>query len=114
MKKKETKSKNERLHIEVQYVQNTCISIANPEKFFQLRKNGKNLSSEDYGACLITYFEGSCTITKLTLPDLQNVLEGIKTTMFGPSAANTSNSSDEFFSGEHVIAVWYTKKYIRN
>ena len=109
-KTKETKSKNERLYTEVRYARNTCFSIANPEKLFKLKRDGKNLSSEDYGACLITYFEGTTNISKLTLPDLQNALTSIKATMFGPNSDD--KSSDDFFLGEHVIAVWYTNKYI--
>ena len=61
---------NQRLYIEVKYAK------ANPSKFIKLKRNGKNFASEEYASCLKQYFDTSRNMTKLTMPDLHNVLGG--------------------------------------
>jgi len=109
----ESKSKNDRLYREVRYARNTCLSMANPSKFFKLRKDNQNLLSEEYAACLISYFDNSRSLGKLTLSDLKNVIGGIHSVVFGqpapPSSAEMGDGT--FFIGEHVIVAWLDQCY---
>ena len=53
------------------------------KSFLSLNKMEKNLKSEEYAACLISYFDDSKSLSKVTLPDLNNVLGGMQRLMFG-------------------------------
>ena len=108
----ESKSKNNRLYREVRYTRNTCLSMSNPTKFFKLKRNGENLASEDYASFLITYFENSRSLTKLTIPDLKNVLGSMNSLMLGQPQPSSSASIETFSSGEHVIVAWKEHQYM--
>ena len=95
----ESKSKNDRLYVEVRYARNTCLSMSNSEKFFKLRRNGKTLESLEYAQCLTQYLDNSRSLTKLTIPDLKNVLGRIQTVMFGKVLPLTS-TTQSFCTGE--------------
>ena len=58
---------------------------------------------------MITYFDNSKCVTKLTMPDLKNVLGGINAVIFYPIQPSPS---DACVSGEHVIVAWRCKEYM--
>ena len=73
--------------------------MSNGDKFVKLGWNGKNVESWEYAswAWLKRYFNNSCSLTKLTMPDLKNVLDGIQSVMFGLSLPKT-NAVKSFFA----------------
>ena len=76
--------------MEVHYARNTSLSMSDSEKFFKLRRNGKTLESLEYAQCLTQYLDNSRSLSKLTIPDLKNVLGSIQTVMFGQVLPLTS------------------------
>ena len=87
------------LYVEVRYARNTCLSMSNSNKFFKLRRIGKTLESLEYAQCLTQYLDNSRNLTKLTIPDLKNVLGRIQTVMFGKVLPLTS-TTQSFCTGE--------------
>ena len=96
--------------MEVHYARNTSLSMSDSEKFFKLRRNGKTLESLEYAQCLTQYLDNSRSLTKLTIPDLKNVLGSIQTVMFGQVLPLTS-TTQSFCAGEHVIVAWSDRSY---
>lgn len=100
---------------DMHYARNTCLSMSNPSKFFRLRKENKNLESEEYAASLISYFDNSRSLSKLTITDLKNVIGSMHSVLFGPAPPPVQSSSETehvaFFPGEHVIVAWLNQTY---
>ena len=107
----ESRAKNERFYREVRYTRNTCLSMANSSKFFKLKRDGKNLATEEYAYCLMSYFDNSRSLTKLTIPDLKNVLGSISSVVFGPLPTHPKDSKHPYVVGEHIIVAWRDQCY---
>ena len=95
----------------MRYARSTCSSIQNPASFFELKKKGKFLDSEDYAACLQAFFDSSNSLTKLTMPDLQNVLLGLHSSTFVQPSTSSDPEGEMYTLGEHVITAWFDQKY---
>ena len=80
-------------------MQETCFSMSNSEKFFTPRRNENTLESLEYAQCLTQYLGNSRSLTKITIPDLKNVLSSIQTVMFGQVLPLTS-ATKSFCTGE--------------
>ena len=80
--------------------------MSNGEKFFKLGWNGKNVESGEYAswAWLKRYFDTSWSLTKLTMPDLKNVLDGIQSVMFGLSLPKTN--AVKYFFLQNSMLLW--------
>lgn len=73
----ESTTKKKRMYVEVRYAKQTCLSISNHAKYFRLRRDGKNLGTDEYPKCLKEYLSTSKSFGKLIIPYLRNVLGGL-------------------------------------
>ena len=57
--------------------------------------------------CLKDYLDTSRNMSQLTMPDLNNVLNGLQGSLFGVKSTPSEKENDERWNvGEHVIVFW--------
>ena len=130
----ETKVK--RLYNEVRYARMSSISLKPTAAVFRLKRNYKNLPSEEYADNLISYLSSARSCRTITIEELNNVMHGIarKTNVgdekedsdqmeVASSSVSTNfqttpqtqeiehpaptDNQNSFVIGEHVVAFWY-------
>ena len=69
--------RNKRLYHEVRYAKHSTSNMKRNSMIFRLKKNAKNLDSEEYAHNLKTYFGCTNSVQTLTLADLSFVLTGL-------------------------------------
>ena len=112
--------RNKRLYNEVKYARLTSMSLKPSAPVFRLKRDHKNLSTDDYAANLKSYLNAARCCTTITIDDLNNVMCGI----IGRSEGNNNDANSEtqtsdeiphtaavlnesqYQLGEHVIAFW--------
>ena len=68
--------RNERLYIEIRYAKMSTSNMKRSSAVFRLKKNYKNLDSEDYAHNLKVYFGFVSSVSQITLSDLSYILTG--------------------------------------
>ena len=71
------KEKNHRLYVEVRYAKNTSLRLKHSDSVFRLRRDNKNLSSEEYSENLKTYLGSARKIKTISISDLSDVIAKI-------------------------------------
>ena len=74
----ESKEKNQQMYIEVRLQKNTSKSLKKDYAIFCLKRDGKNLPTSDYVFNLCLYFDLSRCVSSLSMGDLRNVLNSLK------------------------------------
>ena len=116
--------KNKRLYNEVRYARITCMSLKGTAAVFRLKRNHRNLSTEEYAENLISFLSNARLCKTITMANLTNIMHGIigKSGIEAPTpvlrdepeeeAANQTSLSSpdrshiQYQCGEHVIAFW--------
>ena len=90
----------------MRFQRNTSKLYKSDAAVFRLKKDGKNLSSEEYASNLCT-FDSSRNVTNLTIGDLRNVLIGLNGTIEVAKEDDDVRPSekDSFQYGEHVVSM---------
>ena len=70
----EENEKNKRLYVEVQYARVSSSTLKETASIFCLKRNGRNLTSQEYADNLIKYMDDTESMNTLTLADLNTVL----------------------------------------
>ena len=108
---------NKRLYIEVRYAKNTSLRLKHSDPVFCLRRNGKNLSNEEFAENLVSYL-GIARKTTISPVDLENAISKITGSKFSQMLpGNLSNrfSESDFPEetlvkpGEHIAVFWIEK-----
>ena len=118
----EENQRNKRMYNEVKYAQMTSTSLKPTNAVFRLKKNYKNLSTNEYADNLSTYLSSARSCKTLTIQDLSNVIHGIAAKASadlehcdGISEEQQTNIDSSCVSeqetcqlqpGEHIIAFW--------
>ena len=113
----EDSEKNKRMYNEVKYARISCMSLKPTASVFRLRRNHKNLPTEEYAENLISFLNNARCCKTLTVDDLNNVMRGIVSrstndendvndTTDKQSLESLSCNEDAFKVGDHVIAFW--------
>ena len=95
--------RNKRLYHEVRYAKYSTSNMKRTSIIFRLKKNAKNLDSEEYAHNLKTYFGCANSVQSLTLADLSLVLTGLSSANQLENLASVYQSSLKkfcFFSYE--------------
>ena len=119
----DSEEKNKRLYIEVRYAKNTCLSLKHTASVFRLKKQYKNLTSEEYVENLCQYLGGARSKKVLTENDLSELLkdllenpeESLVSKRIPSSSPQEFNKleklpSSEYNCDELVAAVWIDEK----
>ncbi len=110
------KLKNKRMYDEVKYARITCMSLKRTAAVFRLRRNHRNLSTEEYAENLISYLSTARCCSQITIGDLRNVMYGIMgknhqdethTPELESSLEEPVPKNKTCVVGEHVIAFWH-------
>jgi hypothetical protein len=132
--------KVKRLYNEVRYARMCSMSLKPTAAVFRLKRNYKNLPSEDYAENLCSYLCSARSCKTITIDDLNNVMHGIaskdidtvevvmleKETVVEADHSNQKRlevpqssivendpSGCSFVIGEHVVAFWYEKESVK-
>ena len=70
----EENEKNKRLYVEVRYARVSSSTFKETASIFRLKRNGKNLTTQEYADNLIKYMDDTESMNTLTLADLNTVL----------------------------------------
>ena len=70
----EENEKNKRLYVEVRYARVLCSTLKETASIFRLKRNGGNLTTQEYADNLIKYMDDTESMNTLTLADLNTVL----------------------------------------
>ena len=107
--------KNTRLYKEVRYARFTSTSLKPTAAVLRLKRNYKNLESQEYYDNLTSYLSNVRSIKTLTLSDLKNVLHCLANKNAEPdnSEIETEINKPDFVLGEHVIAFWVNTNSVK-
>ena len=99
----ESKEKNQQMYIEVRLQKNTSKSLKKDYAIFCLKRDGKNLPTSDYVFNLCLYFDLSRCVSSLSMGDLRNVLNSLKSSTIDsvPQNAEESRYDDKENNEEH-------------
>lgn len=100
------KKKVERLYKEVRYARKTSLSLPETAEVFRLKRNGKNLSAEEYADNLMSYLDRSRATKSLNMNDLQHVLVAMTSSEDDTDTEMEVAESIDYIPGEHVISAW--------
>ena len=89
----DSKEKKHHLYTEVRYAKNSSLSLKHNASVFKLKRNGRNLDSEEYGQNLVQYLSDARNTASLTVTDLQDVLQQILSADFRTSVSAPDYSS---------------------
>ena len=114
--KAEEKEMNKRMYDEVKYARMTSFSLKPTNSLFRLKRNYKNLPTEEYVDNLTQYLSKATSCKTLTLQDLSNVMIGIAGKSLKSDLEHTESHEkpkeknvsdlDQLQQGEHIIAFW--------
>ena len=65
------------MYDEVRYARISCMSLKPTAAVFHLKRNHKNLTTEEYAEILIAYLSNAHCCEIITVEDLNNVMPGI-------------------------------------
>ena len=91
----EENEKNKRLYVEVRYERVSSSTLKETASIFRLKRNGRNLTTQEYGDNLIKYMDDTESMNTLTLADLN--------TAFAQMAGNDGNCETEEPCEDEVI-----------
>ena len=66
--------KNKRFYVEVRYARVSSSTLKETASIFRLKRNGRNLTTQEYADNLIKYMDDTESMNTLTLADLNTVL----------------------------------------
>ena len=69
--------KNKRFYVEVRYARVSSSTLKETASIFRLKRNGRNLTTQEYADNLIKYMDDTESMSTLTLADLNTVLAQI-------------------------------------
>jgi hypothetical protein len=106
-----SEEKTRRLYIEVRYAKNSSLILKHTASVFPLKRNGKNLQTEEYAKNLRDYLDDVKKTTPLTVHDLNHALEIIIGQPTGSNEShpgsneidNAAKESSDINVGEHVV-----------
>ena len=70
----EENQKTKGLYVEVRYARVSSSTLKETASVFRLRRNGRNLATQEYADSLIKYMDDAESMNTLTLADLNTVL----------------------------------------
>ena len=70
----EENEKNKRLYVEVRYARVSSSTLKETASIFRLKRNCRNLATQEYADNLIKYMDDTESMNTLTLADLNTVL----------------------------------------
>ena len=91
----EENEKNKRLYVEVRYGRVSSSTLKETASIFRLKRNGRNLTTQEYADNLIKYMDDTESMNTLTLADLN--------TAFAQMAGNDGNCETEEPCEDEVI-----------
>ena len=102
------------MYIAVRFQKNTSKCLKKDNAIFRLQRDGKNLPTSDYVFNVCLYFDQSCCVSSLSMGDLRNVLNSLKSSTIDsvPQNAEESqyddkeNNEEQFQIGEAVACIW--------
>lgn len=74
---KDDDMKNKRMYDEARYARLSCMSLKPTATVFRLKRNNKNLATEEYAENLSSYLNNARCCKTITMEDLSNVMHGI-------------------------------------
>ena len=110
----ESQEKNQQMYIEVRFQKNTRKFLKKDNAIFHLKRDGKNLPTSDYVFDLCLYFDQSCCVSSLSMGDLRNVLNSLKSSTIDSVPQNVEESryddkeknEEQDQIGEAVACIW--------
>ena len=99
-------NKNKRMFAEVKYARITCTSLKQNASVFRLKRDYKNLSTDEYIDNLTSYLTNARSSKTLSITDLNRVLHCLAHQSSVELQEQTFDSEDEHHVGDHVIAYW--------
>ena len=104
----ESKQKNERMYREVRFHRMTSRRKKESDSVFRLKKQGKNLETDDYANNLKAYLEKTRQLKNITLTDLSGILSILKQSgeEKDETVSESTGAASQFTAGEHVAAFW--------
>ena len=110
----ESKEKNQQMYIEVRFQKNTSKFFKKDNAIFRLKRDGKNLPTSDYVFDLCLYFDQLCCVSSLSMGDLRNVLNSLKSSTIDSVPQNVEESryddneknEEQYQIGEAVACIW--------
>ena len=101
------------MYIAVRFQKNTSKCLKKDNAIFRLQRDGKNLPRSDYVFNLCLYFDQSCCVSSLSMGDLRNVLNSLKSSTIDSVPQNVEesrydkgNNEEQFQIGEAVACIW--------
>ena len=102
------------MYIAVRFQKNTSKCLKKDNAIFCLQRDGKNLPRSDYVFNLCLYFDQSCCVSSLSMGDLRNVLNSLKSSTIDSVPQNVEesqyddkeNNEEQFQIGEAVACIW--------
>ena len=102
------------MYIEVTFQKNTCKFLKKDNVIFLLKRIGKNLPTSDYVFNLCLYFDQLRCVSSLSMGDLRNVLNSLKSSTIDSVPQNVEesryddkeNNEEQFQIGEAVACIW--------
>ena len=89
-------TKNKRMYDEVRYARISWISLKPTAAALRLKKNHKNLTTEEYAENLIAYLSNAHCCKIITVEDLNNIMrEFMSRSMDVPNESQSNNSTND-------------------
>ena len=112
----ESIEKNTRLMLEVKYARMTCTFMKPTATVFRLKRDYKNLCSEEYAEHLTSYLNNARSYKNISIDDLNNVLiglsSGVSSSVQHSQPDSSSIDTDVSLSvGNHVTVFWFDQTY---
>ena len=99
--------RNKRLYTEMRYAKHSTVSMKRSSEVFRLKKNYKNLDSEDYAHNLKIYLGCLNSVNRITLEDFSYILTGLNAAHCGEiSTSDSTTEPHKVNIGEHIVGVW--------
>ena len=102
------------MYIEVRFQKNTSKFLKKDNAIFRLKRDWKNLPTSDYVFNLCLYFDQLRCVSSLSMGDLRNVLNILKSFTIDSVPQNVEesryddkeNNEEQFQIGEAVACIW--------
>ena len=102
------------MYIEVRFQKNTSKFLKKDNTIFRLKRDWKNLPTSDYVFNLCLYFDQLRCVSSLSMGDLRNVLNILKSFTIDSVPQNVEesryddkeNNEEQFQIGEAVACIW--------
>ena len=89
-------TKNKRMYEEVRYARISCTLLKPTAAAFYLKRNHKNLATEEYAENLIAYLSNAPCSKTITVEDLNNAIRGIMSrSMDVPNESQSNNNTKD-------------------